>query len=249
MDHYYATGKPLSANALALHRVCKAFAPDEQANMQTVLQEFFTLRPDGYHNDRADKEIFKSLDISEKRRFAQAEREKKRLANAGALAPTTTTTTTVDSKKTPIPPKRVIDPMEIKMAFDRLWYAYPGRGKNRETGIGYNGKRAPAYDKFERVYRNQGEDHEGFIGNIIEACARYGAHLDRSGYPSQHLSTWLNQRGWEDDYSSAAGKDSRSSSGYSLDDVMRKALADKTGDFKRNADGSPNLEFLNVPQS
>ena len=47
LDQYYSTGKPLDANASALHRICRAFGPDEQKAVQSVLKEFFTLEADG----------------------------------------------------------------------------------------------------------------------------------------------------------------------------------------------------------
>lgn len=67
LAHYYRTGKPLVANATDLARICLAIGKAEQAALQAVLERFFTLEGDEYHNRRADMEIAKSLTISKKR--------------------------------------------------------------------------------------------------------------------------------------------------------------------------------------
>jgi hypothetical protein len=41
MDYYYSTNQPLPANAQQLHRICRAFAKDEQDALQSVLDKFF----------------------------------------------------------------------------------------------------------------------------------------------------------------------------------------------------------------
>lgn len=105
MDHYYSTEKPLPANIVQLHRICIAFAPEEQEALQTILNEFFILKEDGYHNSRINEEISKKKDISEKRRKVATDRHKKdkkevkkqaaiACANAGAIADTSTSTST-----------------------------------------------------------------------------------------------------------------------------------------------------------
>lgn len=98
LDHYFATEKPIPANAVQVHRICMALADDEQVAVQSVLQQFFTLEDDGYHNLRADEEIEKKKEISKKRQKAAKKshenRKNKSPANAGANADTTTTTTT-----------------------------------------------------------------------------------------------------------------------------------------------------------
>lgn len=76
LDHYYKKRQPLPANASLLHRICRAFASDEQAAVHTVLEEFFVLKADGYHQKRADREIDKAQEISAKRSAAANVRHK-----------------------------------------------------------------------------------------------------------------------------------------------------------------------------
>jgi uncharacterized protein YdaU (DUF1376 family) len=70
LSHYYRTRKPLPANAEILLRVCRAFDDAEKAAVLMVVEEFFTLGDDGYHNRRADEELEKQAQVSEKRREA-----------------------------------------------------------------------------------------------------------------------------------------------------------------------------------
>lgn len=105
LDHYYSTEKPLPASASVLHRVCRAFAPEEQAAVQSVVDQFFTLESDGYHNGKADEELIKRGDISEKRRKAAESRYAKAPAKAPAIAYTSTSTSTTTSIVKKDPPK------------------------------------------------------------------------------------------------------------------------------------------------
>lgn len=117
MDYYYSTEKPIPANAPGLHRVCMAFAEEEQDAVQSILKQFFILQDDGYHNKRIDEEIVKKQEIAENRRKAAEKSHRSRKkpangganqgakdpanagANAGANADTSTATATVVSKE------------------------------------------------------------------------------------------------------------------------------------------------------
>jgi uncharacterized protein YdaU (DUF1376 family) len=103
LDHYYATGKPLDANASVLHRICRAFASDEQAAVDGVIRQFFVLEADGYHNKKADEQLGKRLIIKKKRSLAAqakwaAHADAHADANGYANAPTSTSTSTVKKK-------------------------------------------------------------------------------------------------------------------------------------------------------
>jgi len=111
LDHYYSTEKPLPAIASVLHRVCRAFAPEEQAAVQSVVDQFFTLENDGYHNSKADEELIKRGDISEKRRKAAESRYAKAPAKAPAIADTSTTTSTTTSIVSKAAPKNRRSPI------------------------------------------------------------------------------------------------------------------------------------------
>lgn len=54
---YYATEKPLPADLKAVQRLVGARTKEEREAVSTVLEEFFVLAEDGWHNHRCDAEI------------------------------------------------------------------------------------------------------------------------------------------------------------------------------------------------
>lgn len=72
LDHYYNVGPGIAANATGLLRVCRAFAPDEQAAVQFILDQFFELRDGVYYNHRADEELEKRSKLRKTRAEAGA---------------------------------------------------------------------------------------------------------------------------------------------------------------------------------
>ena len=237
LDWYYSNESPLPLEMVQLHRICKAIAPAEQADVQTVVQKFFTAQDDGYHNSRADEELGKRKHISEVRRLAQAEKERIRLANAGAnapsVAPTATSTSTIGvSKDTPTP----ISPPEIGMHFATIWEVYPGHGKYGARGAGYKGSRKKAFDKFSTLLKSE-KNHDQLTADIVSGCYLYKQFLDRSGSPSKHLITWLNGECWKDDYSSEGD-----GPGGGGDNIHARALAEGVRGIMRLDGGEEQTE-------
>ena len=107
LDWYYDNRKPLPQEWVQLHRICGAICATEQDAVASVVQEFFILLDDGWHNKTADEEIAKAQGISQSRREAWEERERQRLAkeganggaNASANGHTITNTTTIYPSK------------------------------------------------------------------------------------------------------------------------------------------------------
>jgi uncharacterized protein YdaU (DUF1376 family) len=87
LSHYYQTRKPLPAIAEVLLRVCRAFDDTEKAAVTTVVDEFFVLEEDGYHNRRADEELAKQAQLSEKRRDAGKKGAQSTNGKRAAIAP------------------------------------------------------------------------------------------------------------------------------------------------------------------
>lgn len=61
MDIYYSTGKPLRNDRRYLMRTVRATEPEEQAAVDAVLKEFFTLEADGWHQNKCDRQLVKEL--------------------------------------------------------------------------------------------------------------------------------------------------------------------------------------------
>jgi uncharacterized protein YdaU (DUF1376 family) len=86
LDHYYKTGAPLPADKDSLYRSCRALKREERAAIDFCLGLFFEFRADGYHQQRADDEIAKAVEISGKRAKAASNRHNKKSANEDAFA-------------------------------------------------------------------------------------------------------------------------------------------------------------------
>jgi uncharacterized protein YdaU (DUF1376 family) len=70
LGRYHANGEPLQANDEQLQRICRANTKQERSNVAAVLSEFFFLKDERYHNNRADEELAKRSEISAKRSLA-----------------------------------------------------------------------------------------------------------------------------------------------------------------------------------
>lgn len=71
LRRYYDTEAPLPLDLKVLQRLVRARAKDEREAVETVLDEFFQKREDGWHHPRCDEEIAKYQE-------AQGEREEKK---------------------------------------------------------------------------------------------------------------------------------------------------------------------------
>lgn len=77
IDHYMATGRPLTNDLSSLYRVCLALSPEEQNAVQFVLVEFFRLDGGVWLHKRCDEELehqgarSKSAKNSAERRWEQ----------------------------------------------------------------------------------------------------------------------------------------------------------------------------------
>jgi uncharacterized protein YdaU (DUF1376 family) len=70
---YYAQEKPLPADVKAVQRLIAARTKEEREAVEIVLNEFFTLQDDGWHNGRCDTEIARYQDKQAKaKRSAEA---------------------------------------------------------------------------------------------------------------------------------------------------------------------------------
>ena len=70
---YYATEKPLPAEKISVQRLIGARTKEEREAVSAVLEEFFELREDGWHNTRCDEEIARFQDKQAKaKRSAEA---------------------------------------------------------------------------------------------------------------------------------------------------------------------------------
>ena len=79
LDRYYATEKCLPADKKTIQRLVCARSDDEREAVDTVLEEFFVLMEDGWHNARCDRDIEKYREGESEREFREAnEKERSR---------------------------------------------------------------------------------------------------------------------------------------------------------------------------
>lgn len=185
-----------------------------------------------YVNSKVMVNEIKYQEIVQKRRLAASSGGKQKAANATnrkreeAIPSYNDNDNENDNENevTNVTKKKVDVDLEIKMKFDSFWIEYPGHGANGARGNGYKGTKAKALEKFTKII-NEGEDYE----EIIRGCRAYTEHLNRSGYPSKHAATWLNQSGWKDDYAETipANKNNKQSYGHEkpgYSDTLRNSV-------------------------
>ena len=79
---YYATEKPLPVEKISVQRLVGARTKEERDAVSSILDEFFVLKDDGWHNNRCDSEIARFQDKQEKaKRSAEARWNKPKLHN------------------------------------------------------------------------------------------------------------------------------------------------------------------------
>lgn len=84
LDYYYSTETPIPDDRC--ERIANAYAEHEQKAVRAVLQQFFTLTPEGWRNQRADEEISAYRAKSLKAKAAAEARWSERNADADANA-------------------------------------------------------------------------------------------------------------------------------------------------------------------
>ena len=66
IELYYDTELPLTTDLKKLERLLLANSNEEKEALLSVLDDFFVLNEDGYHNKRCDEEVFKYHQFIEK---------------------------------------------------------------------------------------------------------------------------------------------------------------------------------------
>lgn len=202
LDHYYSTNQPLPANAAVLHRVCRAFASDEQAAVNSIIEQFFQLEVDGYHNRKADEQILKRGKISEIRTKAAKIKHNKKAANAPAYAhanaPAYANTSTARvlednrdkslSPSNPLTPKLIDDGFKQFMEFWEGWIPFNMPKGSKQGAVKSYIKALKEIDHAALITRRD---------QYLENCRNLRSK-------TKHASSWLNGRGWENDDATGA---------------------------------------------
>lgn len=65
LDYYYSEERPLPKDREEIYTMIRAMRPADRAAVDKILERYFELREDGYHNGRADEELAKAAPIIE----------------------------------------------------------------------------------------------------------------------------------------------------------------------------------------
>lgn len=74
MLHYYGTGKPIPANAMQVHSICRCKTDAEKQSCDEIIQLFFKEKSGVYRHKRIDQELARRSSISTKRRKSASKR-------------------------------------------------------------------------------------------------------------------------------------------------------------------------------
>lgn len=196
---YYRTEQPINPDIKQVFRLVRATSKAEREAVQTVLDEFFTLESDGWHQDRCDQEIGIANDRADKNREVgklggRPRKEKTQTVsktkptenpNGFFEEPTENPSQTPDSRhqnKHPCSPQG-------DDGFATFWQSYP-----KKVGKG-------AAEKAWAKAKVNG--HAGEVLQSLEAQKRSDQWTRDDGRYIPNPATWLNQRRWEDQLQTA----------------------------------------------
>lgn len=182
LDVYYTEEQPLPASPEACARLIAM--RDHQGEVKAVLEEFFTLAEDGWHNDRADEEISAYHGRAERARTngRLGGRRKTDWEPTGNPAGTDQPSESKANRK----PRTENQPSPVDLGlFDQFWSAYPRKVAKPEA--------MKAWLKLKPDAELAGKIIAG-----VEAAKQSRDWTKDDGQFIPHPSTFLNQHRWED---------------------------------------------------
>lgn len=139
---YYANERPLPVEVKQVERLVRAQSKAERDAVKTILDEFFNLQEDGYHQDRADREIARYQDKQRKAtesanaRWNKMPPHSEGNANADADAMRTHSEGNAPQSPDPIQKKKEKDFVQVR--FDEFWEVYPRREAKKAATKAWN---------------------------------------------------------------------------------------------------------------
>ena len=194
---YYQTEKPIPKEKA--YRLARATTPSQRAAVDSVLDEFFILDADGYHQKRCDEEIAKFSDKQNKaKRSANARwkpdsKHSEGNANASETHMRTHSEGNADAMLTnnqepitnnQIQKEKEKEPQPPVPGFDVFWETYPKKVA-----------RPAALTAFKKAKLN---GHLPDVLKDIEEKSNSEAWTKNKGQFIPNPATYLNQRRWED---------------------------------------------------
>jgi hypothetical protein len=167
--------------------------PDAHEAVALVLQEFFELRDDGWHNDRCDHELDKYHAKADRATKANAKRWESK------TDPKSDKKTDLKSDADQIPTSKPKKPRTSKpvktiadtIGFDDFWSAYPRKTAKTEAAKSWLSL----------------DPDEATLISIMNALKRFKRSDDWTRDGGKYIpypATWINQQRWQDDLSKAS---------------------------------------------
>ena len=190
MDIYYSKELPLPVDQKDIARLIRMRTHSD--SIATVLHEFFTLKKDGYHCQRADKEILAFQSKSDKaRKSAEARWNKNKdlpLKEGDANALRTECGGNAKHKTLNTKQETVKDNTSfINDGFDHFWKSYPKKVDKKNS-----------FTKFKLVTKKLNDDEfTGFVNLITTDCKKRFIDTEVNFIPS--AAKYLNGERWNDE--------------------------------------------------
>jgi len=199
IELYYDTEKPLISDINKLSRLLLATTDEEKASVNIILEEFFTLKKDGYHNKRCDKEILKYHQFIEKQSKAGKASAERRL-NIGTTKSNqrSTSHTHIPIPSLPIPSTQIKEKKNTKerdINFQKFWNSYPNKtGKQAAIASWKNQK--PVLDNVLKAleWQKKSDQWQADNGKFIPNPSTYLNQGRWQDEPSEQISTIANHR-------------------------------------------------------
>lgn len=183
LDVYYTEEKPLPSSPESCARLVAM--RDHETEVKAVLEEFFTLSDDGWHNDRADEEIAAYHQRAELARVNGRLGGRKKKTQTEPTGNQSGTDEAGVSKPNHKPEtKNQSIPVDLGL-FDRFWSTYP-RKVAKPEGMKAWLKLKPDAKLAEQIIAG------------VEQAKQSRDWTKDDGQFIPHPSTFLNQRRWED---------------------------------------------------
>ena len=136
LDAYYTQERPLTSDRERLYRLVRAFSAKHKRAVDFIIESFFELKNDHYHNRKADQEIERykaSVEQCRKAGKASAEKRKQSVGNSTNV-PTVVTTDAPTPVATPVPTTRATRRSTTNPTTQTHTYTQTHGQENRPTG-------------------------------------------------------------------------------------------------------------------
>ncbi len=188
---YYSSESAIPSDSKQYYKLTLCKTPQDRKAVDSILNEFFSLQSDGYHQKRCDIEIAKFKEKSSKARDSAAARwDKEKDANAMRTHSDGNAMAMQAVSRKPLTPIVPLSGTPDVVQFERFWAIYPRKVK-----------RSDALKAWAKLKLFNG-DFERILGAVQSAIASADWTKDRGKF-IPHPTTWLNGRRWEDEQPTA----------------------------------------------